>query len=231
MKLIDSKHIMRTFLFLLAGLSLTTSCKDEITTWDPYANWQNRNAEWFRQVSDTARTAIARAKEQYGDDWASHCEWRRFKTIQKNPNVQSGNLADTICVKIIQSGEHAADEHFMPNANDSVRLSYRAWLMPTQYDPGDGQLRTEQRVFSQTYYGAFSTTTAAPILMAVASTVEGFSTALQQMTEGDDWLIYIPQEQAYGSKASDAVPAYSTLLYRVYIQGIYANGSGVPDLK
>ena len=54
------------------------------------------------------------------------------------------------------------------------------------------------------------------------SFTEGFGTALQYMVPGDDWMVYIPSELAYGSTASSAIPAYSTLLFRIHMVGIGA---------
>ena len=51
-------------------------------------------------------------------------------------------------------------------------------------------------------------------------TVEGFQTALQYMAEGDDWMVYIPAKLAYNEKSSNAIPAYSTLLYHLYIEKV-----------
>ena len=48
------------------------SCSETDDTWDPYTNWQARNAAWYEQVSDSARTAIAQAKAQYGEEWEAH---------------------------------------------------------------------------------------------------------------------------------------------------------------
>ena len=86
-------------------------------------------------------------------------------------------------------------------------------------------------VFSQTYYGDFDKTTAAPIAMPVLSTVEGFMTAVQYMVKGDDWLVYIPQQLAYKDLASDAIPAYSTLLYHLRIELVHKSGTGMSEWR
>ena len=59
----------------------------------------------------------------------------------------------------------------------------------------------------------------------------GFQTALQYMVEGDDWYVYIPQQMAYGSEPSDVIPAYSTLLFRINVVGVYENKNDIPDWK
>ena len=91
--------------------------------------------------------------------------------------------------------------------------------------------KTDLTIFSQSYYGDFDEKTAAPVAMATSSVVEGFMTALQYMVKGDDWLIYIPQELGYKATESDAVPAYSTLLYRVRVERVHKSGTGLPGWR
>ena len=98
-------------------------------------------------------------------------------------------------------------------------------------DNGYPDSKDNMTVFSQTYYGDFNETTAAPIAMPVTSTVEGFMTAVQYMVKGDDWLVYIPQQLAYKETASDAIPAYSTLLFRLRIELVHRSGTGISEWR
>lgn len=214
-------------LYILALLALL-SCSESDDTWDPYYNWAARNEQWYTTVADSARTAISDARRQYGDQWQAHTPWRMIKSLQLAPDYDTHRLTDSICVRIVAQGPHAGDEAYMPLYNDSVRLNYRGWLMPTEYAPGEAK---EQKVFSQTYYGTFNAATARPSQMGVTGAIEGFATALQYMTPGDDWLVYIPQNQAYGAKASEAIPPYSTLLFRLNLIDVYRMGTTVPEWK
>ncbi len=215
-------------LTLLAAVAIC-SCDESDDTWDPYYDWKARNAQWYVEITDSARTAIAEAKAKYGDDWEEHCEWRRYKSLLKSQDYDSGLYTDSICVHILSSG----DGDISPVWSDTVRLNFRGWLMSTTYKVyNDDDVEVDsvmQEVFSQSYYGVYDENTAAPQLMSLGSTIEGFSTALQYMVAGDDWLVYIPQELAYGSTSSDAVPAYSTLLFRLNLIAVYPTNSGVPD--
>jgi len=210
------------------------SCSENDDTWDPYQNWAERNAQWYATITDSARTAIAQAKAQYGDQWEDHCEWRRYKTLLKSQSYDTGLYTDSICVHIIKRGTRG-EGVVSPVWTDTVRLDFRGWLMPSTYRLyNDNNVEVDsvmQEVFSQSYYGVFDEHTAAPQLMALGSTVEGFSTALQYMVPGDDWLVYVPSNMAYGSTANDAIPAYSTLLFRLYLVAVYPTNSGIPDWK
>ncbi|MBQ2460694.1 MAG: hypothetical protein II505_08465, partial [Bacteroidaceae bacterium] len=65
-------------LMFAIGLLALVSCSEKNDEWDPYYDWAGRNARWFEQVADSARTAIAAAKATYGDAWEEHCEWRMY---------------------------------------------------------------------------------------------------------------------------------------------------------
>ncbi|MBO7119710.1 MAG: FKBP-type peptidyl-prolyl cis-trans isomerase [Bacteroidaceae bacterium] len=202
------------------SLLLLASCKNSDETYDPHHDWQERNAQWFAEVYDTAQEAIAAAKAQYpnGNEWEEHCDWRIYKTLLKSQDVQ-GATSDYIVCKINERGTGERSACY----SDSVRLYYRGWIMDENYPAS----KENMTVFSQTYYGEFDKTTAAPLAMPVLSTVEGFMTAVQYMVKGDDWMVYIPQQLAYGSTESDAIPAYSTLLYRICIELVHQSGTGM----
>lgn len=206
------------WLILLFGL-LVSSCSETNDAWDPYSNWQARNDAWFRQVADTARTAIQQAKVLYGDKWEEKCDWRMFKSFRKSAD-SPGVLTDSICVRILTRGEGSVSPCF----SDSVRVNLRGWIMETEYLNDAGELEPSMAVFVQNYFGAFNPQTAAPQLMSVQNTIEGYGTALQYMVSGDDWLVYIPQELAYGAKDSETIPAYSALLYRLNLVGVFISG-------
>jgi FKBP-type peptidyl-prolyl cis-trans isomerase FklB len=99
--------------------------------------------------------------------------------------------------------------------------------MPTT----NAQGKIEETTFTQTYYGEYNPNTAAPQLAAVRAFTSGFATALQYMTVGDDWMVYVPQELFYGSSQSGVIPAYSAARFRLQLVAIYPTGSEVPDWK
>lgn len=221
---------MKKSLLHLAGvwavLCMLVACGDDNEAYDPYANWQARNAEYFSQVASQARSAIAQAKAAYGDSWEEHCEWRMFKSYHK-PQGVAGALTDSICVHI----EHKGEGRGCPMYSDSVRVNYRGTLMSTQYME-NGELKTKELVFSQSFTGEpdlpVLEATAAPALMGVSSAVYGFATALQYMHVGDAWRVYMPSELGYGATASGAIPAFSTLTFYIHLVDYYLPGTGVP---
>jgi peptidylprolyl isomerase/FKBP-type peptidyl-prolyl cis-trans isomerase FklB len=70
-----------------------------------------------------------------------------------------------------------------------------------------------------------------PAEFAVNQVIEGWTTALQYMREGDRWEIWIPQELGYGSAAQESngvvsIPAYSTLKFEIEVVKV----SGIEEL-
>lgn len=59
-----------------------------------------------------------------------------------------------------------------------------------------------------------------PEAFRLSDVIEGWQLALQRMRTGDKWIIYLPYTMGYGSRASGAIPAFSTLLFEVELLGI-----------
>ena len=205
-------HVSHILYFIFYILSFSVSACSENEEYDPYENWEARNTTWFKQVADTARTAINAAHAQYGDNWEEHCEWRMYKSLQKSPTFQSGLLEDSICVRILKQGTGTQ----RPRLTDVVRVAYRGWLIPAKDESGN----TFEKVFDQTFYGVFDERTAAYTENTVSTFTEGFGTALQYMTAGAEWLVYIPYQQFYGATAQGTVPAYSAARFRIILMDV-----------
>lgn len=203
----------------LVALGLHSCNDDSDAANDIVKNWHVRNTLWFTEAVDSAKTAIKEAKSQYGEEWEDKCQWRLYRSLMYSPDYV-GAYDDNIVCKIIRKGNGT----FCPTSTDSVSIHFRGWLMPATYGTAnyDGKMTT----FTQTYYGDFNPATSTPQLMSVGATVEGFQLALQNMVEGDEWDVYIPAKMAYKENASSVIPAYSTLLYRIYMVGAYESGSG-----
>ena len=218
------KSLLYPTLFLLAVGSLS-SCKEEDDTYDAYANWPSRNAEFFVRTAAEARNAIAEAKAAHGGQWEAHCDWRMFKSTTKSQDVP-GALTDSVCVRIERRGEGTQS----PTWSDTVRVNYRGYLMPTQ-NMVNGEWVEERKVFSQSFMGELDNQFAVPAKMGVSAGVPGFATALQYMKKGDVWWVYIPSELAYGSQETGAVRPYSTLTFYVNLVDYYEPGDKIPDWR
>ena len=52
------------------------------------------------------------------------------------------------------------------------------------------------------------------------SIIPGMREALQHMTVGDEWLVYIPPELGYGDAATGEIPANSVLVFRLKLLAV-----------
>lgn len=89
-----------------------------------------------------------------------------------------------------------------PKATDRVRCHYEGTLI-------DGTLFDS------------SIQRGEPAVFGVNQVIQGWVEALQLMSEGAKWRLYIPQELAYGSNgAGDSIPPYSALVFEVELLNI-----------
>lgn len=67
-------------------------------------------------------------------------------------------------------------------------------------------------------------------VFVIDQVIEGWTETLKQMTPGDEWLVYIPAELAYGDGSpSPAIPANSDLVFKIRLDG-FLNAEDVANL-
>lgn len=191
---------------LLLPLGFLASCSENISEEEEFVDWKLKNEQAYLKQLEEAKTAIATARQTYGEQWESHCPWRVYRTYAQDPEVP-GTPFDTVCVKILEKGDGAT----APLYTDTVEVNFLLRLQPSTSHPEglvadhSGPLPTEEGVFSPDF--------AQPATMRTSNTVEGFTTALLYMHEGDRWQVYIPYQLGYGGTASSSLPAYSMLTF------------------
>lgn len=225
---------LRNALILISGALFAQSCSEESPTIDVHHDWQQRNEVWLQQIADSAA--------------ADPEHWLKIKSYTK-PQGTEGAIYDYIYVHKMPSiydqyqsiyegagqdvgllrAESAAKG--TPQYSDSVFVSFRGKLLEIDdlAAAEDAPVKKVQEIFTTTYYGNYSPHTSSPVAMGIGGTVAGFSTALQNMNEGDHWLVYIPQQLGYGGAAKDVIPAYSTLQFDLILNKWYKAGSGMPS--
>ncbi|MFN3559788.1 MAG: FKBP-type peptidyl-prolyl cis-trans isomerase [Brevundimonas sp.] len=107
-------------------------------------------------------------------------------------------LPGGIQYKIIQSGPAGGES---PDSNDLVRVDYEGSL-------------TDGAVFDSSYARG------TPAVFTLDTVVSGWTEALQHMTVGDEWVIYLPADKGYGERASPEIPANSVLVFRLKLLDI-----------
>ncbi|MGC9471644.1 MAG: FKBP-type peptidyl-prolyl cis-trans isomerase [Bacteroidales bacterium] len=93
--------------------------------------------------------------------------------------------------KILEEGTGAS-----PDENDIVHVRYRGTLIDsTEFDASGEET----------------------VSFPVNSVIPGWTEVLQLMKEGSKWMVYIPQELAYGSSemGGGVIPPFSTLIFEI----------------
>ncbi|MGB1200847.1 FKBP-type peptidyl-prolyl cis-trans isomerase [Cognaticolwellia aestuarii] len=89
---------------------------------------------------------------------------------------------------------------------------------------GEGEKPTAASTVRVHYHGTFvngdifdsSVDRGQPAEFPVGGVIAGWTEALQLMTEGSKWRIYVPYDLAYGERGSQgAIPPYATLIFDV----------------
>ncbi len=91
-----------------------------------------------------------------------------------------------------------------PGALDRVQVHYEGTLV-------DGT------VFDSTWQRG------EPATFQVNQVIRGWTRALMQMQVGDEWMLYIPADMAYGARSpSNTIPPNSTLIFKVKLLAVTA---------
>lgn len=190
------KHFKQISLLLITTLGCFFASCEETTEWNEFANWQERNIAYIDSI---AKVAEANANG----------EWLKILDMNLNENNIAGepikweNDKYVYC-NIIKKG--TGTQH--PTFTDGVEGNYRGRLIPSaSYQKG--------YVFDQSYRNDLDPAKNTPVPFTVDGVIVGWSTALQQMVEGDVWRIYIPANLAYDKKGTTSIPAHSALIFDI----------------
>ncbi|HEY0601201.1 FKBP-type peptidyl-prolyl cis-trans isomerase [Brevundimonas sp.] len=112
-------------------------------------------------------------------------------------------LPSGVQYKVTQAGPPGGES---PDGNDLVRVDYEGAL-------------TDGTVFDSSFERG------QPAVFTVeegisGSIIPGMREALQHMSVGDEWLVYIPPALGYGDQASGPIPANSVLIFRLKLLDI-----------
>ena len=213
------RKIIYAFCTLLCVSTLVMSCSEEEMPDPDYDNWAVRNAVYFEEVMNTAKAAVKEARATYGADWESHCNWRLFRSYLKTQHATL-TINDSICAYIIERGSGSG----CPVYTDSVLVNYIGRTMPTVSFP-EGRVFDHSGVYNDPEQ-VFNPVFAKPAALHVANTVEGFTTAMQNIHVGDRWKLYIPSNLGYGGASpSKVMPPHSTLIFDLQLQDYCHAGS------
>jgi FKBP-type peptidyl-prolyl cis-trans isomerase FklB len=120
----------------------------------------------------------------------------------KAEGVQS--LPSGVQYKVVTPGPAGGES---PDSNDLVRVDYEGTL-------------TDGTVFDSSFQRG------QPAVFTLGEVVEGWTEALQHMKVGDEWIVYLPPEKAYGETGRPGIPPNSVLVFRVKLLDIARSPGG-----
>ena len=193
---------------LLFSVSFTVvSCDETTGVPDPYTDWEIRNQLYIDSI---AKVAKANLGEEVG-------QWKVIHTYKFVPplNELNPDVNDYVYCRVIKKGTGTVS----PLYTDSVAAHYRGQLIPLY----DGQ----KVVFDQSFQGELKEDVAVPVTFGlwegVGGVIEGWSSVLQQMVEGDRWEVHIPYQLGYGIYGRNEIPGYSALVFDIQLVKIFTN--------
>ena len=199
---------MKKSIFWVLGLLFSvsfavSSCEETEGVVDPYFNWEERNQLYIDSIA-----RVAQANPDQG---------KIIHTYKFNPPVNDLNpdVNDYVYCKVLENGTGT----MKPLFTDSVTANYRGKLIPLY----DGT----EVIFDQSYQGELKEDVAVPVTFGVwdgaGGVIEGWSSVLQQMVEGDRWEVHIPYQLGYGIHGRDVIPGYSALVFDMQLVKIMTN--------
>ena len=149
------------------------------------------------EASNTAQTMMASVKarvmeEKYGD-WKKQCE-DYMAEIAKKEGVKE--LGDGVYYEVLTEGTGA-----IPADTNRVSVHYEGKLL-------------NDTIFDSSYQRG------EPAKFRCNQVIPGWTKALTNMPVGSTWMVYIPQEQAYGDRDTGKISPFSCLIFKIELLGI-----------
>ena len=149
------------------------------------------------EASMTAQTMMQSVKarimqEKFGD-WKKQCE-DYMAEIAKKEGIN--DLGDGVYYEVITEGKGA-----IPADTSRVKVNYEGKLL-------------NDTIFDSSYQRG------EPAKFRCNQVIPGWTKALTNMPVGSTWMVYIPQEQAYGDRDAGKISPYSCLIFKIELLGI-----------
>jgi FKBP-type peptidyl-prolyl cis-trans isomerase FklB len=113
-------------------------------------------------------------------------------------------LPSGVQYKVVREGPPGGES---PDGNDMVRVDYEGTL-------------TDGTIFDSSFQNG------RPNVFTVEDLVPGWRDALQHMSVGDEWYIYVPPAMGYGERDMGDIPPNSALIFRLKLLDLARNPGG-----
>ena len=135
----------------------------------------------------------AKAMEEKYGDWKKQCE-DYMAEVAKKEGIQE--LGDGIYYEVLTEGTGA-----IPANTNRVEVNYEGKLL-------------NDTIFDSSYQRG------EPMKFRCNQVIPGWTKALTKMPVGSTWMVYIPQEQAYGEREAGKITPFSCLIFKIELLGI-----------
>ena len=172
------------------------------------------NSGWARTTAILAMTAALAAcgrEPPPGVDPDAAANLRAGEFFMESNARADGvrTLPSGVQYKVLQAGPPGGER---PDGNDLVRVDYEGSLIDgtvfdSSFERGQPAVFTIEEGIS-------------------GSIIPGMRDALQHMTVGDEWLVYIPPELGYGEESGGEIPPNSVLVFRLKLLEVGATPGG-----
>ena len=152
-------------------------------------------------VSLLALAACGRAVDKVGDGVGAGPDSPAAGRAFMARNAHAPGVVTTrsgLEYRVLRSGPNGGRR---PGPSDEVKINYEGKLL-------DGQ------VFDSSFDRG------EPAVLTVRDVVPGFREALELMRPGDEWLVYLPANLAYGDKGAGPIPPGAALMFRIELIAI-----------
>ena len=149
------------------------------------------------EASATAQSKMeavkARVMEEKFGDWKKQCE-DYMAEIAKKEGIKE--LGDGVYYEVLTEGTGA-----IPADTNRVSVNYEGKLL-------------NDTIFDSSYQRG------EPAKFRCNQVIPGWTKALTNMPVGSTWMVYIPQEQAYGDRDTGKISPFSCLIFKIELLGI-----------
>lgn len=182
---------------LFAGDSTKTISKENFMAGFITGTLNQKGAMTMEAAQEYTRTAMERIKAKSMEDKYADNKTAGEKFLAENKTKEGVKTTPSgLQYKVITEGKGA-----IPADTCNVKVNYKGTLIDgTEFD--SSYKRNE------------------PATFRANQVIKGWTEALTMMPVGSKWMLYIPQDLAYGARESGQIKPFSTLVFEVELLGI-----------
>lgn len=193
-------------------LGMFTSC-DEVSEAGEYDNWTVRNQQFVDSLHTLVGSNVVTTLEE-----ADAMPLQKHFAVEVPVSSTTAGKAYVYCQKLVSNPD--GERPLYAGHNSTVSAFYYGTLITGDMFDGNftGFSATDKDVSN--IEEKQPTSSDEPVDFNVKSVIAGWTWPLQYMHEGERWIVYIPQECAYGTDDNGSIPGYSALTFDIILDDV-----------